>query len=164
MKTFTPRRQPLGLGLLLAGAMTFAACGVLPAAPATDTLAVTRASMGEPMAQYALPDGQRLFYRVRPGEVVRLDFDATGKRVSRHAALSRETFQALGKSRGDAAAVQLQFGLPARRSVQEEGGLLWTYSWQEQDVWRMARVSFDKAGNFNAVEVVRDPQADERYR
>ena len=164
MKTLISLGPCLAPGFMGAAVLTLAACGALPPASETDTLSTTRASMGQPMAQYALPDGQRLFYRVRPGEVVRLDFDANGQRVSRVTALSKESFLALSKSRVDVAAVQLQFGLPQSQSVEEEGGLLWTYSWQEQDIWRLARVSFDKTGKFKAVEILEDPQADGRYR
>ena len=60
------------LGALLAACATMGS----PAPGATQEQ--VRSSWGEPSASYALPDGQRLFYRLKPGELQRLDFDAKG--------------------------------------------------------------------------------------
>lgn len=142
-----------------------AACGITAPVPPANSLDAVVARMGEPRARYALDSGQRLFYAVRPGEFESLDFDAAGHLVGRHRALSQERFAALAQRGGDAAAVQLEFGPPARKSVLEDGaGLLWIYSWLEFDVWRLARVWFDKAGVFQRVELSEDPLADDRYR
>lgn len=141
------------------------ACGGTAPLQQGTALDATVARMGEPRARYALESGNRLFYSVRPGEMDRLDFDVGGHLVERQRALSQERFAALAKRGGDAAAVQLEFGPPARKSVMEDGGgLQWTYSWLEYDVWRLAQIWFDKAGIFQRVEVSEDPLADDRYR
>ncbi len=149
--------------LAVSGALV--ACGSVTPAQSGNKLEAVLTLMGEPRARYALEPGQRLFYAVRPGEVESLDFDANGQLVERRRALSQARFAALAKRGGDAAAVQLEFGPPARKSlVDDGGGLLWTYSWLEYDVWRLARVGFDKAGVFQRVELSEDPLADDRYR
>lgn len=141
-----------------------AACGSAPAAQPGNALDSAVVRMGEPKARYALDDGQRLFFALRPGEVDRLDFDASGQLVARQPALSQAGFEALARRGGDAAAVQLEFGPANRKQVLEDGGgLRWTYSWREYDTWRLARVWFDKAGVFQRVELVEDPGADDRY-
>lgn len=141
------------------------ACGVVAPALPGNTLDATLARMGEPRAQYALQPGQRLFYAVRPGELESFDFDAGGQLMERRTALSQARFAALAQRGGDAAAVQLEFGPPSKKKLlDDDGGLLWTYSWREYDVWRIARVSFDKAGLLQRVEQSEDALADERYR
>ena len=150
---------------VLALAVAVAACSSVAPAQQGSALDAAVARMGEPLARYALENGQRLFYAVRPGEVDSLDFDANGRLVERHRALSRERFAALAKRGGDAAAVQREFGPPTRQLVLDEGGgLLWTYSWREYDTWRLARVWFDKSSVFQRVELKDDPNADDRYR
>lgn len=141
-----------------------AACGSAPSAQPGNALDAAVARMGEPQARYALENGQRLFFAVRPGEVDRLDFDAAGQLVKRQRALSKAGFEALARRGGDAAAVQLEFGPPTRKLVLTDGGgLQWTYSWREYDTWRLARVWFDKSGIFQRVEMLEDPKADDRY-
>lgn len=164
MRAFFSNWKNARLVSSLAALLVLGACGALPSAPVSDSLAATRVSKGEPMAQYALPDGQRLFYKLRPGEIERLDFDASGARVGRQMALSRAAFAGLAKTGGDLASVQLAFGPAGKRSSQEDGGLTWEYSWFEYDVWRVARVSFAKSGAFQRVDVIEDPVADDRYR
>lgn len=145
-------------------AAALVACGTVTPAPQTNALDATVARMGEPRARYALENGQRLFFAVRPGEVDSIDFDANGALVESHRAFSRDRFAALAKRGGDAAAVQFEFGPPGRKSVLADGGgLLWTYSWREYGTWLLAKVWFDKAGVFQRVELVEDPKADDRY-
>lgn len=146
-------------------ASVLTACGSVAPVQERSALDATVASMGEPRARYALEDGQRLFFAVRPGEVDSLDFDARGHLLERRRALSAERFTALAKRGGDVAAVQLEFGPPARKQVLKDGGgLQWTYSWREFGTWRLAQVWFDKSGTFQRLELVDDPKADDRYR
>ena len=162
MTALAPWLRALG-ALVLIGLL--AACGTSSQGQPSSALGAAVARMGEPRARYALENGQRLFFVVRPGEVDSLDFDPSGQLTERRRALSQERFAALAKRGGDAASVQLEFGPPGRKLVLADGtGLQWTYSWREFDTWRLARVWFDKNSNFQRVETVDDPGADDRYR
>ena len=154
-------RRPLGALALVA---VLAACGSAPGAQPGNAMDAALARMGEPRARYAVDDGMRLFFALRPGEVDRLDFDADGRLIKRQPALSTAGFEALARRGGDASAVQLEFGPPTRQRVLKDGeGLQWTYSWREYDTWRLAQVWFDKAGVFQRLELLEDPKADDRY-
>lgn len=123
---------------------------------------------GEPRASYALPDGQRLFYRRKPGELQRLDFDAAGRLTAMEQVFTAARFRALAQGHWDAAEVQRSFGPPERRVAagenQEEGGSVWVYSWLDFGTWRLARVRMNGAGAVQGVEFTDDPLADDRYR
>ena len=123
---------------------------------------------GEPRASYALPDGQRLFYRRKPGELQRLDFDANGRLIGTEQAFTAANFQALAHGHWDAAQVQRNFGPPARRVAAGEGeaesGSVWVYSWLDFGTWRLARVRMSGAGVVQGVDFSDDTLADERYR
>lgn len=123
---------------------------------------------GEPLANYALPNGQRLFYKRKPGELQRLDFDATGRMVAMEQVFTAEHFRKLTQGRWEASEVQRSFGPPARRvaagDTQEDSGFVWMYSWLDFGTWRLARVRIDSAGIVKGVGFVEDPLADSRYR
>ena len=123
---------------------------------------------GEPRASYALPAGQRLFYRRKPGELQRLDFDANGRLVSMEQVFTAAHFRTLAQGHWEAADVQRSFGPPLRQMAagekQEERGSVWIYSWLDFGTWRLARVRMSAAGSVQGVEFVEDTQADDRYR
>ena len=150
------------LGALLA------ACTSMGSPAPGATYEQVRSSWGEPRASYSLPEGQRLFYRRKPGELQRFDFDASGRLVTVEQVFTAEHFRALAQGRWDAAEVQRNFGPPARRIAagekEEESGFVWVYSWLDFGTWRLARVRIDGAGIVQGVEFVEDPLADDHYR
>lgn len=149
-------------------AALLAACAsVGPPAPGA-TREQVHSRWGEPRASYALPDGQRLFYRRKPGELQRLDFDANGHLVAMEQIFTAAHFRALAQSHWEAAEVQRSYGPPARQMAaaekQEESGAVWIYSWLDFGTWRLAQVRMNAAGVVQGVEFVEDTLADDRYR
>lgn len=162
-------------GVACALALVLAACAstVLSPTPGTTREEVER-RWGEPRASYALPTGQRLFFRVKPGELQRLDFDTSGRLVVAEQVFTAENFRALSEGRWDAAAVQRQFGPPTRSTSagdskdggrdEGKGARIWVYSWLDFGTWRLAQITLDSKGIVQGIELAQDPSADDRYR
>lgn len=149
-------------------ATLMAACATIGSPVPGATQEQVQTSWGDPSASYALPDGQRLFYRRKPGEMQRLDFDAKGYLVAVEQIFTAQHFRTLTQGRWDAAQVQRTFGPPARRITasdkQEESGIVWIYSWLDFGTWRLARVRMNAASVVQGVEFVEDPLAGNHYR
>ncbi|MGP1630445.1 MAG: hypothetical protein ACTS5V_10940, partial [Giesbergeria sp.] len=105
------RRFVRALGAAGTLTLLLAACASSVLAPTPGaTREEVQSRWGEPRASYALPRGQRLFFRVKPGELQRLDFDSSGRLVVAEQVLTAQQLRTLSEGRWDAAAVQRSFG------------------------------------------------------